>query len=169
MGKDGGVRHVVVLADTHIRRGRSRRLPDAAYAHLDRADVVLHAGDVVTGEVLDELAGFAPLHAVLGNNDHELVGRLPERLEFELDGVRVGMVHDSGDASGRARRLRRMFPDSDVVVFGHSHIPWLQPGVDGQLLLNPGSPTERRRQPVHTLATFDVEDGRVVNAAIHQV
>ena len=163
------MRHVVVLSDTHIHRGRSRRLPDAAYAHLERADVILHAGDVVTGEVLDELAGFAPVHAVLGNNDHELVGVLPEVLELDLDGVRVGMVHDSGDASGRARRMRRKFPDSDVVVFGHSHIPWLEPGVDGQLLLNPGSPTERRRQPVHTLATFDVDDGRVVNAAIHQV
>ena len=163
------MRHVVVLSDTHIHRGGSRRLPDAAYAHLERADVVLHAGDVVTGEVLDELAGFAPVHAVLGNNDHELVGVLPEVLELDLDGVRVGMVHDSGDASGRARRMRRKFPDADVVVFGHSHIPWLEPGVDGQLLLNPGSPTERRRQPVHTLATFDVEDGRVVNAAIHEV
>ena len=94
---------------------------------------------------------------------------LPEVLELDLDGVRVGMVHDSGDASGRARRMRRKFPDTDVVVFGHSHIPWLEPGVDGQLLLNPGSPTDRRRQPVHTLATFDIEDGRVVNAAIHQV
>ncbi|MEA2902361.1 MAG: uncharacterized protein QOH36_2248 [Actinomycetota bacterium] len=163
------MRHVVILSDTHIHRGGSRRLPDAAYAHLERADVVLHAGDVVTGVVLDELRGFAPVHAVLGNNDHELVGVLPEVLELDLDGVRVGMVHDSGDASGRARRMRRKFPDSDVVVFGHSHIPWLEPGVDGQLLLNPGSPTERRRQPVHTLATFDVDDGRVVNAAIHQV
>ncbi|MEA2972385.1 MAG: uncharacterized protein QOG82_843 [Actinomycetota bacterium] len=163
------MRHVVVLSDTHIHRGGTRRLPDAAYAHLERADVVLHAGDVVTGVVLDELRGFAPVHAVLGNNDHELVGVLPEVLELDLDGVRVGMVHDSGDASGRARRMRRKFPDSDVVVFGHSHIPWLAPGVDGQLLLNPGSPTERRRQPVHTLATFDVDDGRVVNAAIHQV
>ncbi len=163
------MRHVVVLSDTHIHRGGSRRLSDAAYAHLQRADVVLHAGDVVTGEVLDELAGFAPVHAVLGNNDRDLLGLLPERLELDLDGVRVGMVHDSGEATGRARRLRRRFPDSDVVVFGHSHIPWLEPGVDGQLLLNPGSPTDRRRQPVHTLATFDVEDGRIVAPTIHQV
>lgn len=161
--------HVVVISDTHIHRGGARRLPDAAYAHLERADVILHAGDVVTGHVLDELRGFAPVHAVLGNNDHELVGLLPEVLEVDIDGVRVGMVHDSGDAAGRARRLRRMFPDTDVVVFGHSHIPWLEPGVDGQLLVNPGSPTERRRQPVHTLATLDVEDGRVVASAIHQV
>jgi len=163
------VRHVVVLADTHIRRGGSRRLPDAAYVHLERADVVLHAGDILVGEVLDELSGFAPVHAVLGNNDHELAGVLPEVVEVEIDGVKVGMVHDSGAADGRARRMRRMFPDADVVVFGHSHIPWLEPGLDGQLLLNPGSPTERRRQPVHTLATFDIDDGRIVASAIHQV
>ena len=163
------MRHVVVLSDTHIHRARSRRLPDAAYAHLEQADVVLHAGDIVTAEVLDELRGFAPVHAVLGNNDHELVGVLPEVLELDLDGVRVGMIHDSGDSTGRARRLRRRFPAADVVVFGHSHIPWLESGVDGQLLLNPGSPTERRRQPVHTLATFDVDDGRIVHPAIHQV
>jgi len=163
------VRHVVVVSDTHIRRGGSRRLPDAAYAHLERADVVLHAGDILTGDVLDELAGFAPVHAVLGNNDHDLVGLLPQRLELELDGVRVGMVHDSGDTTGRARRVRRMFPDADVVVFGHSHIPCLDRGVDGQLLLNPGSPTERRRQPAHTLATLDLEDGLVIASAIHEV
>jgi uncharacterized protein len=169
MGQDDRVRHVVVLADTHIRRGGSRRLPDAAYAHLDRAELILHAGDILVGDVLDELAGFAPVHAVLGNNDHALVGVLPEVLEIDVDGVKVGMVHDSGASAGRARRMRRKFPDADVVVFGHSHIPWLEPGVDGQLLLNPGSPTERRRQPVHTLATFDVDDGRIVNAAIHQV
>jgi len=159
----------VVLADTHIHRRSSRRLPDAAYAHLERADVVLHAGDIVTGGVLDELSGFAPVHAVLGNNDHELVGVLPEVLELDLDGVKVGMVHDSGAAAGRARRMRHLFPDADVVVFGHSHVPLLAPGADGQTLLNPGSPTERRRQPVHTLATLDVEDGRVVASAIHEV
>jgi len=163
------MRRVVVLADTHLRRASSRRLPDAVYAHLERAEVVLHAGDILVGEVLEELSGFAPVHAVLGNNDHELMGVLPEVVELDIDGVRVGMVHDSGETAGRARRLRRMFPDADVVVFGHSHIPWLQPGVDGQLLLNPGSPTERRRQPVHTLATLDVEDGRVVASAIHEV
>ena len=161
--------HVVVVADTHIRRGGSRRLPDAAYPHLERADLILHAGDILVGDVLDELSGFAPVHAVLGNNDVELAGVLPEVVELTVDGVKVGMVHDSGTAAGRARRMRRMFPDADVVVFGHSHIPWLEPGEGGQLLLNPGSPTERRRQPVHTLATFDVEDGAVLAAAIHQV
>jgi putative phosphoesterase len=163
------VHHVVVLADTHIRRGGTRRLPDAAYAHLERADVVLHAGDILVGQVLDELSGFAPVHAVLGNNDLELVGVLPEVLELDIEGVKVGMVHDSGQSGGRARRMRRMFPAADVVVFGHSHIPWLEPGVDGQLLLNPGSATERRRQPVHTLATLDIEDGAVVASAVHEV
>lgn len=159
--------HVVLLADTHIRRNGTRRLPDAAYPYLDAADVILHAGDILVGEVLDELRGFAPVHAVLGNNDAELVGLLPETLSLDLDGVRIGMVHDSGQATGRAGRMRRRFPDADVVVFGHSHIPWHHFGVDGQLLLNPGSPTERRAQPHHTLGTLDVDGGRLASAAIH--
>lgn len=159
--------HVVVLSDTHIRRGGSRRLPDAAYAHLDTADLVLHAGDVLVGEVLDELAGFAPVHAVLGNNDVELVGVLPETLLVEVDGVRIAMIHDSGPSAGRPGRMRRRFPGADVVVFGHSHIPWDAEALDGQLLFNPGSPTERRAQPAHTLGTLDLEDGRVVHHTIH--
>lgn len=159
--------HVVVVSDTHIRRGGKRRLPDTAYPYLERADVILHAGDIVVGEVLDELRGFAPVQAVLGNNDHELVGLLPETLVLDLEGVEVGMVHDSGPSTGRAGRLHRRFPKADVVVFGHSHIPWDETGVDGQLLFNPGSPTERRAQPHHTLGTLDVEDGAVVAHAIH--
>jgi putative phosphoesterase len=159
--------HVVVLADTHIRRGSKRRLPDAAYSHLEKADLVLHAGDVLVGEVLDELSGFAPVHAVLGNNDAELVGLLPETRLLDVDGVRIGMVHDSGPATGRAGRLRRRFPDADLVVFGHSHIPWDTEGVDGQVLFNPGSPTERRAQPHCTLGTLDLEDGRLVDRRIH--
>ena len=161
--------HVVVLSDTHIRRAGRRRLPDTAYPFLDSADVILHAGDILVGEVLDELGGFAPVHAVLGNNDAELLGLLPETLELTIDGVRVAMVHDSGQATGRARRMRRRFPDADVVVFGHSHIPWHDAGVDGQLLLNPGSPTERRSQPHHTLATLDLDGGRVTASGIHVV
>lgn len=157
----------VVLADTHIRRSGTRRLPATAYAYLERADVILHAGDIVVGEVLDELGGFAPVHAVLGNNDAELVGVLPETISLELDEVHIAMVHDSGPAAGRAGRMRRRFPEADVVVFGHSHIPWHDAGVDGQLLLNPGSPTERRAQPHHTLGTLDVDGGRVAAAAIH--
>ena len=168
--------HAVVLSDTHIRRrglhsarGAARtlgRLPDSAYAHLAEADVILHAGDILVGEVLDELRGFAPVHAVLGNNDAELAGLLPETESLVLDGVRIAMVHDSGPSAGRAGRMRRRFPDADVVVFGHSHIPWDDAGVDGQLLFNPGSPTERRSQPNHTLGTLDL-DGGSVRSAIH--
>jgi hypothetical protein len=160
--------HVVVLSDTHIRRpARGRRLPDSAYAHLEAADVILHAGDVVVAEVLDELEGFAPVHAVLGNNDADLAGALPETRSIELGGVRLAMIHDSGPAAGRPGRMRRRFPDADVVVFGHSHIPWDDAGVDGQLLFNPGSPTERRAQPHHTLGTLDLDDGRVAGSRIH--
>jgi putative phosphoesterase len=161
--------HVVVVSDTHIRRGSARRLPDAAYAHLEQADVILHAGDVLVADVLDELGGFAPVHAVLGNNDIELVGLLPETRVLELAGVRLAMVHDSGPSSGRSGRLKRRFPDADVVVFGHSHIPWNETGVDCQLLFNPGSPTERRTQAHHTLGTLDLEDGQVVAHHIHVV
>ena len=160
--------HVVVVSDTHIRRGSKRRLPDTAYEHLERADLVLHAGDIVVADVLDELGGFAPVHAVLGNNDLELNGLLPETRLLEIEGVRVAMIHDSGPSSGRAGRMKRRFPDADVVVFGHSHIPWDEEGLDGQLLFNPGSPTERRAQPHHTLGTLDLEDGRVGHA-IHIV
>lgn len=159
--------HVVVLSDTHIRRGGKRRLPHAVYRHLQEADLILHAGDVLVAEVLEELAGFAPLHAVLGNNDAELAGLLPETRLFEVEGVRIAMVHDSGPSTGRARRMRRRFPDADVVVFGHSHIPWDAEGADGQLLFNPGSPTERRAQPHHTLGTLDLDGGGVVGHAIH--
>ena len=157
---------VVVLADTHIRRGSTRRLPPAVYAALEEADLVLHAGDVVAGDLLEELAGFAPTLAVLGNNDIELVGRLPEERVFTVEGVRVAMVHDSGTRKGREARLRRRFPTADIVVFGHSHIPIDATGLDGQRLFNPGSPTERRRQPVHTFGRLRIHDGRIVGHEI---
>ena len=154
---------VVVLADTHIRQGSSRRLPPAVYAALEDADLVLHAGDVVTGDVLEELAGFAATVAVLGNNDTELVGQLPEQRVFTVDGLRIAMVHDSGARKGRESRLRRRFPTADLVVFGHSHIPIDAAGLDGQRLFNPGSPTERRRQPVHTFGRLRIDDGTLVS------
>jgi putative phosphoesterase len=159
--------HVVVVSDTHIGQHSRRRLPAAAYPHLEAADVILHAGDVLVVDVLDELASFAPVHAVLGNNDAELVGALPETRTLTIDGVRIAMVHDSGPAAGRSARMRRRFPDADVVVFGHSHIPWDHPGVDGQLLFNPGSPTERRSQPDPTLGTLDLARGRAAASGIH--
>ena len=159
--------HVVVLADTHIRRGSTRRLPDGVYAHLERADLVLHAGDILVSDVLDELSGFAPVHAVLGNNDGELVGLLPETRLLDVHGVRIGMVHDSGPAKGRTARLRRRFPDADVVVFGHSHIPWDTTSPGGMRLLNPGSPTDRRRQPTCTFMTATLREGRVSDVELH--
>lgn len=156
----------LVLADTHIRRGGARRLPDAIYAELDSADVILHAGDVLIPEFLDELAGFAPVHAVLGNNDHELVGRLPETERVELDGVVVAMIHDSGARVGREARMARRFPDARVVVYGHSHVPDNHEGLDGQLLFNPGSATDRRAQPSHSFGLLDVADGQVRSSRV---
>jgi putative phosphoesterase len=157
---------VVVLADTHIRRNSARRMPPAVYAALEQTDLVLHAGDVVTGALLEELAGFAPTLAVLGNNDTELVGQLPEQRVFTVDGLQVAMVHDSGARKGREARLRRRFPTADLIVFGHSHIPIDAPGLDGQHLFNPGSPTERRRQPVPTFGRLRIEEGRLISHEI---
>jgi uncharacterized protein len=156
----------VVLSDTHLRDDGNWRLPDQVYAALDDSDVVLHCGDVVESGLLRELATFAPVHAVLGNNDVTLRGTLPERLLVELDGVRIGMVHDSGPTKGRPARVRRMFPDCSVVVFGHSHAPVDDEGVDGQRLFNPGSPTQRRRQPHPSFGVLDLADGRITSHRI---
>lgn len=153
--------HVVVLSDTHLHRGSRVRLPDRVYDELGRADAVLHAGDIVSVDLLRELEGFAPVYAVLGNNDAGLAGVIPERRLVELAGVRIGMVHDAGPSAGRENRVRRFFPDADVVVFGHSHVPVDAVGVDGQRLLNPGSPTQKRMQPHPTFATLDLSKGKV--------
>lgn len=147
---------VVVLADTHIPR-RAKGLPAALAPYLERADLILHAGDLLVEDVLYELEAYAPVRAVVGNVDGWDV-RLPETQEFEVAGVPVAMIHDSGTKKGRRNRMRRRFPAARVVVFGHSHIPWLE-DEDGLLLLNPGSPTDRRRQPDHTFALLHIEDG----------
>jgi uncharacterized protein len=161
---------VVVVADTHLRRSwPNRRLPEPAVAVLATAEVILHAGDITQAEHLEDLARHAPVHAVLGNNDPELIDVLPETVELELAGVRIGMIHDSGPARGRERRLHARFPAAQVVVFGHSHIPWNAPGDAGQLLFNPGSPTERRRQPHRTIGILELVDGRVEEARIEIV
>lgn len=157
---------VLVVADTHIARGSSRTLPSAVLDMAAAADVILHAGDVVIAEVLEHLAGYAPVHAVLGNNDHELIGHLPETLEIELAGVRVAMIHDSGAAKGRERRMATRFTQADLVVFGHSHIPWDTVGPTGQVVFNPGSPTERRRQPHRTAGLLQLDDARIVERRI---
>jgi putative phosphoesterase len=148
----------VVLADTHIPRP-AKTLPDGLFPHLERADLILHAGDLMDPTALDELAEFAPVRAVRGNLD-PLDFRLPEALEFELDGVPIAMIHDSGPKKGRRNRMRRRFPEARGVIFGHSHIPWLA-DEDGLLLLNPGSPTDKRRQPDYTFALLRVESGGV--------
>jgi putative phosphoesterase len=160
---------IAVLADTHLAPTRRGALPPAARAELGQADVILHAGDVVTADLLDDLGRLAPVHAVLGNNDRALVGVLPDRLELEIEGVHVAMVHDAGPRKGRPARLHRWFPDADVVVFGHSHDPVNEPGVDGQLLFNPGSPTQRRRQPHHTMGVLELVDGQVARSEIVRV
>jgi putative phosphoesterase len=154
---------VLVLADTHLGPGQSERLTDLLGERLRVADAILHAGDITDLSVLTVLEQFAPVHAVLGNNDHGL--SLPERRVVEMAGCRVAMVHDSGDAAGRATRLRRWFPDADVVVFGHSHIPWNESHVrsaDGHVQhhLNPGSATQRRRAPRCTVAWLELRAGR---------
>ncbi|HEY8526621.1 MAG TPA: metallophosphoesterase family protein [Acidimicrobiales bacterium] len=156
---------VLVLADTHVGADLTR-IPSEVWAEAEAADAVLHAGDVVTRDLLDALGAFAPVHAVLGNNDRELAGQLPDRLELDLAGVRVAMVHDSGTRAGRERRLRRWFPDANVVVFGHSHEPVDAEGEDGQRLFNPGSAVQRRRQPRRTVGLLDLEDGRVTGHRI---
>jgi uncharacterized protein len=162
---NGGVR-VVVLADTHAPR-RWRSCPAAVAAHVRGADLILHAGDVCTADVLDELSAYAPVHAVMGNNDGPDVAAwgAPQTLELDLDGLRTAMLHDSGPAAGRHSRLGRRFPGAALVVFGHSHIP-LDHSENGQRIFNPGSPTDRRRQPRGTLGVLDVADGRLVSARI---
>jgi uncharacterized protein len=160
MGRNMGLPvRVMVLADTHIKGSGAGRLPEPAWKLLRSADVILHAGDVVGAEFLDELRALAPVHAVLGNNDGTLVGILPAHLELELDGVRVAMTHDSGARRGREQRMHARFPGAALVVFGHSHIPWDAPGVDGQHLFNPGSATQRRRQPHRTLGVVRIAAG----------
>jgi uncharacterized protein len=151
---------VVVLADTHLKGGADS-LPVTVLTAISSADLVLHAGDVTSRTALEGLVALAPTHAVLGNNDHELRGTLGETLVLELEGVRVALVHDSGARTGRAARLHRRFPAADLVVFGHSHVPCDEPGVDGQLLFNPGSPTQRRSQPVATFGELELGGGSV--------
>ena len=157
---------VVVLADTHAPR-RWKSCPPRVARHLRRADLILHAGDVCTAAVLDELAQYAPVRAVRGNNDGPDVAAwgAADTAELDLDGLPAAMVHDSGPAAGRLRRMRRRFPHAALVVFGHSHIPLDQSG-EGLRLFNPGSPTDRRRQPHGTLGVLQVAGGRLVRARI---
>ena len=157
---------VVVLSDTHAPR-RWKSCPPAVAAQLRGADLILHAGDVCTAAVLDELAQYAPVTAVAGNNDGPDVTAwgAPETVTLAPEGLPIAMIHDSGPASGRLARLRTRFPAADLVVFGHSHIPLDETG-DGVRIFNPGSPTDRRRQPRGTIGLLDIEGGRLTGAEI---
>jgi putative phosphoesterase len=153
---------LLLLADTHVPK-RARALPDAVWDAVGRADVVFHAGDWVSEDLLDELQQrAAQLVGVYGNNDGEaLRARLPEVARVQLEGIRFAMVHETGPARGREDRADERFPDADVLVFGHSHIPWDTQSPRGLRLLNPGSPTDRRRQPFRTYLTAVADAGQL--------
>ena len=161
---------VVVIGDTHVP-DFAAALPAALLRALEGADVILHAGDVTSPAVLDELARFAPVHVALGNNDSAAVRAwgATEHVRLELEGVRIRMLHDSGTGEGRERRTRRLFPDADVVIFGHSHIPIDTVAPDGWRLFNPGSPTWKRRQPLPTYGVLSLADGHVLGTAIMEL
>ncbi len=158
--RDGVVTRLLLLADTHVPV-RARALPDQVWRAVDGADVVVHAGDWVAVGLLDELEDRAArLVGVAGNNDGpELHARLPEVARTTIEGLRVAVVHETGGKDGRERRAAAAYPGTDLLVFGHSHIPWDTVSPAGMRLLNPGSPTDRRRQPVCTYLTATVDDG----------
>lgn len=161
---------LLLIADTHVPK-RARDLPAALWDAVAAADVVIHAGDWVEPALLDELEDrSARLVACWGNNDgDELRRRLPERADVVLGGVRFTVTHETGGAAGRDERMAKAYPDTDVLVFGHSHIPWDTSAKTGLRLLNPGSPTDRRRQPHCTYMTATVADGALRDVQLHEV
>lgn len=161
---------LLLMADTHVPT-RARDLPAQLWSDIERADVVVHAGDWVDVRLLDECEERCRrLVGVWGNNDHGVLReRLPEVARLEVDGVRFAVVHETGAAKGREVRCSNRFPDVDVLVFGHSHIPWDTTSDTGLRLLNPGSPTDRRRQPHATYLTLSVEGGRLSSPILHVV
>jgi putative phosphoesterase len=161
---------VLLISDTHVPV-RARELPAPVWRAVDTADVVVHAGDWVAVELLDVLEDRAArLVGVWGNNDGaDLRSRLPEVARVELEGLRLAVVHETGQAAGRERRCAAAYPDVDVLVFGHSHIPWDTTASSGLRLLNPGSPTDRRRQPTHTWMTAEIRDGVLAGPTLHHL
>ena len=153
---------IAVVSDTHLPRGR-RQIPDACLERMREADLILHGGDFMTASVLHEIEQLGPpVAGIYGNADDEELRRvLPARRIVEAGGTRIAMVHNGGPAKRRFERMRERFPDADAVVFGHSHIP-LHEQREGFQIFNPGSPTDRRRQPRHTMGIARAEDGRVV-------
>jgi putative phosphoesterase len=158
---------LLLMSDTHVPR-RARDLPPSLWQAVDRADVVVHAGDWVDLATFERLSvRSARLVGVYGNNDGaELRDALPEVARFELDGIRFAVVHETGPATGRDRRCDDRFPDADVLVFGHSHIPWDSTTPGGLRLLNPGSPTDRRRQPNGSYLTAVVDGGKLLDVTL---
>jgi uncharacterized protein len=161
---------LVLTSDTHVPQ-RSRDLPHSLWTAIEAADVVVHAGDWVDAALLDLFeARSRRLIGVHGNNDHgALRERLPEVARAEIEGVRIAVVHETGDRKGREQRCAARFPDTDVLVFGHSHIPWDTTAPGGLRLLNPGSPTDRRRQPHGTYVTAVAADGVLRDVTFHAV
>jgi putative phosphoesterase len=161
---------LLFTSDTHVPR-RARDLPHALWSEIDAADVVVHAGDWVDAALLDLFERRARrLVAVHGNNDHGVLReRLPEIARAEIEGIRFAVVHETGDAKGRETRCAARFPDTDVLVFGHSHIPWDTTAPGGLRLVNPGSPTDRRRQPHGTFVTAVADAGRLRDVVFHAV
>jgi putative phosphoesterase len=161
---------LVLVADTHVPK-RARALPGQVWAAVGDADVVFHAGDWVSPDLLDEFEQRSTrLIGVYGNNDgDELRRRLPGKVNVTLDGVRFSMIHETGQAKGREQRCEALFQDADVLVFGHSHIPWDTVAPGGLRLLNPGSPTDRRRQPVCTYMTAVVVNGSLGDVQLVEV
>ena len=161
---------LLLIADTHVPK-RARDLPRQVWDEVTRADVVIHAGDWVEPTLLDVLEQRADrLVACWGNNDGDVLrARLPERADVTLGGVRVTVVHETGGSQGRDARMAKLYPDTDVLVFGHSHIPWDTTAATGLRLLNPGSPTDRRRQPFCTYMTAVVGDGALSDVTLHRL
>ena len=160
---------LLLIADTHVPK-RARDLPKLVWDEVERADVVLHAGDWVETSLVDELsARSSRLLACWGNNDGpEVRARLPEEAAATLGGLRFTVVHETGPAAGREQRMSRRFPQTDVLVFGHSHIPWDTTSPTGLRLLNPGSPTDRRRQPQFTFMTTEVDRNGLGEVVVHR-
>jgi putative phosphoesterase len=161
---------LLLISDTHLP-ARARVLPEQVWDEVAAADVVVHAGDWVETGLLDELeARSKRLIAVYGNNDgDDLRARLPEIARADLDGLRLAVIHETGAKQGREQRCDARFPGTDVLVFGHSHIPWDTTTPAGLRLLNPGSPTDRRRQPYCTYQTARIESGALVDVELHQL
>ena len=159
---------LLIISDTHLPT-RARDLPDELWAQVPPADVVFHAGDWVSAELLDQLTDRAQrVVGVYGNNDGpDLRERLPEIARVDLDGLRIAVIHETGARTGRELRADRNFPDTDLLIFGHSHIPWDTVSPKGMRLLNPGSPTDRRRQPNGTYLTAEINRGVLDDVVLH--